>query len=150
MVTVEAVDSAGTTPSSVGGAAAEETPFGSTARAVPRPPPLGYAGFYSPTQASAQQAADATPRAVPMMFDPTNMTAEQAQMLAMFQAMAFVNAEVYHPPPAPLVPPRVGGIDEMGVWTGHGLQKKGVTPNTHNCMRRFVIKCNTQPSSFHD
>jgi hypothetical protein len=29
-----------------------------------------------------------------MMFDPTNMTAEQAQMLAMFQAMAFANAQV--------------------------------------------------------
>jgi hypothetical protein len=28
----------------------------------------------------------------------------------------------------------------MGVWTGQGLLKKGVAPNTHSCMRKYIIQ----------
>ena len=34
--------------------------------------------------------------------------------------------------------PRVGGVNDVGVWTGHGTGDDHM-PRTSNCMRRFMM-----------
>ena len=58
------------------------------------------------------------------------------------QAMKFIidafsqslNRQRVYPIP---VKPRVGGVNEIGAWTGLGAGKKGLNPRSKDCMRKF-------------
>ena len=64
------------------------------------------------------------------------------QLLTLMALMNQVN-----PKRNPIIPPtpRVGGVDSIGAWTGHGAGTEGLSPRTTNCRKKNSISINVYP-----
>ena len=85
----------------------------------------------TPPQSSLPQGLDLNA----LIGDPDTFSKLLQLMVA-----ANVQAQAYKPLAAKLPAPRVGGVDESGVWTGLGAQELGNEPTSYYCIREFSSK----------
>ncbi len=98
---------------------------------VPKP-----AGSDSGNAASGGASASGLGNKAP---DTANAVAPSLNLAALTQILAALNQDAstsrksFNPP----VKPRVGGVDEIGAWTGKGAREEGLSPRTNNCYRKL-------------
>ena len=76
---------------------------------------------------------DTDPFAAAAAAAPANPVVIDAAALQ--QLLAAINVKPKPPkPPAP----RVGGVNEVGAWTGFGSADDNTDPRTNNCIRKLI------------
>jgi hypothetical protein len=88
-------------------------------------------------EASHRQSRSPFGFALPPNIDQDALSSHEQRKYREFLMMAEANARALRSLGPALDPPRVGGVDANGVWTGQGLLEEGMDPTSYYCLRAF-------------